>query len=89
MRIKEVTAEAIDPTGANTGVESHIKVLSKGEGNNKITAEVNTKATVDNLIPPVAAIIIITMAIIKVGWLWLWWKLLQTLWSQKRQLLRP
>ena len=66
MRIIEVTAEAIDPTGANTVVKSHIEVLTKGEGDNKIITEANAKATVDNLIPPTAAIIIITMAIIKV-----------------------
>ena len=46
--------------------QSHIEVLSKGEGDNKIITEANTKATIDNLIPPVAAIIIITMAIIKI-----------------------
>ena len=65
MRIVEVTIEAIEPTGANTVVESHTGGLSKGEGDNKIIMEVNTKATVDNLSPPVVAIIIITMAIIK------------------------
>ena len=64
MRIIEVTIEAIDPTGANIAVESHIESLSKGEGDNKIIIEVNTKATTDNLTPPVVAIIIITMAII-------------------------
>ena len=66
MRITEVTAEAVDPTGANTAVESHIKVLSKGKGDNKVIIEANTKATMDNLIPPTAAIIIIIMAIIEV-----------------------
>ena len=66
MRIIEVTAEAVDPTGANTVVENHIKVLSREEGDNKIIIEANTKATMDNLIPPTAAIIIIIMAIIKI-----------------------
>ena len=66
MRIIEVTTEAIDPTGTNTMVENHIEVLSRGEGDNKIIIEANTKATMDNLVPPTAAIIIIIMAIIKV-----------------------
>ena len=47
-------------------VENHIEVLSRGKGDNKPTIEANTKATADNLTPPMAAIIIITMAIIKV-----------------------
>ena len=66
MRIIEVTTEAVDPTGANTVVENHVEVLSTGEGDNKIIIETNTKTTADNLIPPVAAIIIIIMAIIEV-----------------------
>ena len=65
MRIIEVTIEATDPTGTNIVVENHIEVLNKGEGDNKIIIEANTKATVDNLIPPVVAMIIIIMAIIK------------------------
>ena len=65
-RIIEVTTEAVDPTGANITVENHTDVLSKGEGDSKIIIEANIKARVDNLIPPVAAIIIIIMAIIKV-----------------------
>ena len=64
MRIIEITIEAIDPTGANIVVESHIEGLSKGEGDNKIITETNTKATTDNLIPVAIAIIIIIMAII-------------------------
>ena len=66
MRIIEVTIEATDPTGTNIAVENHIEGLSKGEGDNKIIIEANTKATADNLIPPMVAIIIIIMAIIKV-----------------------
>ena len=66
MRTIEVPTEAIDPTGANTVVENHTEVLSRGEGDNKIIIEANTKATVDNLIPPAAVIIIIIMAIIEV-----------------------
>ena len=65
-RIIEVTIEAVDPTGTNIVVENHIEVLSKGEGDNKIIIEANTKPTEDNLTPPVAAIIIIIMAIIEV-----------------------
>ena len=66
MRIIEVTIEAVDPTGANIiAVESHMEGLSKGEGDNKIITEANTKATADNLIPLVVAILIIIMAIIE------------------------
>ena len=61
-----VTVEAIDPTGANITVEGHIEGLSKGEGDNKIIIEANSKATVDSLILLMVAIITITMAIIKV-----------------------
>ena len=64
-RIIEVTIEVTDPTGANIVKESHIEGLNKGEGDNKIIIDVNTKATTDNLIPPMVAIIIITMAIIE------------------------
>ena len=66
MRIIEVTTEAVDPTRANTVVENHTAVLSRGEGDSKIIIEANTKATADNLIPPTAAMIIIIMAIIEV-----------------------
>ena len=65
VRIIEEIIEAIDPTGANIAVESHTEGLSKGEGDNKII-EANTKATADNLIPPVVAITILTAAIIEV-----------------------
>ena len=65
MRIIEVTTEAIDPTGINTAVGNHTEALSKGQGNNKIIIEANTKPTTDNLVTPVEAIIIITMTIIK------------------------
>ena len=66
MRIIQVTTEAVHPTGANTVVENHTEVLSRGEGHNKIIIEANTMVTMDNIIPPVAAIMIIIMAIIKV-----------------------
>ena len=65
IRIIEVRIEVVDPTGANIVVENYIEVLNKGEGDNKIIIEANTKATMDNLIPPVVAIIIIIMAIIE------------------------
>ena len=64
-RIIEVIKEAVDPTGANIVVESHMEGLSKGEVDNKKIIEANTKAITDNLIPPVVAITIITMAIIE------------------------
>ena len=66
MRIIEVIIEAIDPTGANITVEGHIEGLSKGEGDNKIIIEANSKATADNFILLVVAITIITTAIIEV-----------------------
>ena len=65
-RIIEVTTEAVDPTADNTVVENHIEVLSRGERDNKIIIETNTKETTDNSIPPMAAIIIIILAIIEV-----------------------
>ena len=64
MRIIEGTIEAVDPTGANIAVERHIEGLNKGETDNKIIIEANTKAMVDNSILPLVAIIIIIMAII-------------------------
>ena len=64
MRTIEVIIEAVDPIGVNIAVGNHIKDPNKGEGDNKTIIEANTKATVDNLIPPSEAIIIITMAII-------------------------
>ena len=66
MRIIEVIIEAVDPTGANIVVESHIEGLSKGEGDNKIIIEANTEVTMDNLTPLMVAITITTMAIIEV-----------------------
>ena len=66
MRIIVVTTEAIDPIGANTVVGNHTGVLSRGERDNKMIIEANTKSTADNLIPPTAAIIISIMAIIEV-----------------------
>ena len=65
MRIIEVTVETIDPIGANIMLEGHIEGLNKGEGNNKIIIEANSRATMDSLTLLVVAIIIITMAIIE------------------------
>ena len=65
MRIIEVTTESVDPIVVNTAVGNHIEVLSRGEEDNKIIIEANTKVTADNLIPPMEAIIINIMAIIK------------------------
>ena len=65
MRIIEVIIEAADPIGINTVVGNHVKDPNTGEGDNKTITGANTKATVDNLIPPTEAIIIIAMAIIE------------------------
>ena len=65
MRIIEVIIEVVDSIGVNTVVENHIEDPNKGAEDNKTITEANTKVTADNLIPPVEAIIIITMAIIK------------------------
>ena len=66
MRIIGVIIEAVDPIGVNIITGNHTEGLSKGKGDNKITIEVNFKATVGNLILPVVAIVIITMVIIVV-----------------------
>ena len=47
-------------------VENHAEDPSIEEVDNKVIIEANTKATTDNLIPPVEAIIIIILAIIEV-----------------------
>ena len=65
MRIIEVMIEDADPIGVNTAVGNHIEDPNIGKGNNKTITGANTKETVDNLIPPAEAIIIITMAIIE------------------------
>ena len=89
MRITEVTAEAIDPTGATTMAGNHVEVPSKGEGDNKIIIEANTKVTMDNLIPHVEAIIIIILAIIKEEVVVAMVETVTDLTVMKRQLLRP
>ena len=65
MRIIEVIIEAVDPIGVSTVVGNHIEDPNKGEADNKTITGANTKATMNNLIPPVEAIIIITMTIIE------------------------
>ena len=62
MRFIEVIIEAADPIGVNTTVGNHIEDPNTGEGDNKTITGANTKVTVDNLIPPTEAIIIVTMA---------------------------
>ena len=64
MRIIEVLIEAADPAGVNIVVGNHIEDPNMGEGDNKTITWANTKATTDNLIPLVEAMII-TMAIIE------------------------
>ena len=46
MRITKTIIEIIDPTAANITVGGHIEGLNKGEGDNKIITEANSKATV-------------------------------------------
>ena len=65
MRIIEVIIEAADPIGVNTVVGNHIVDPNMGEGDNKTITGADIKATIDNLINSMEAIIIITMAIIK------------------------
>ena len=65
MRIIEVKIEATDPIGVNTAVGNYVENLNIGEGDNKTITKANTKATVDNLILPTEAKIIITMTIIE------------------------
>ena len=64
MRIIEVIVEATDPIGVNTVVGNHIEDPNIGNRDSKTITGANTKVTMDNLIPPTEAIIIITMAII-------------------------
>ena len=53
------------PYRGQYSIGNHIEVPNKGEGDNKTIIDANTKATVDNLIPPTVDIIIITMAIME------------------------
>ena len=45
--------------------EDHIEYLNRGEGDNITITRANTKATMDNLTPPIEAITIIIMVIIE------------------------
>ena len=66
MRNIEVIIEATNPTGVNKVAENPIEDPNRGEGDNKTITGTNTKATTDNLTPPVEAItIIITTVIIE------------------------
>ena len=90
MRIIEVIIEATYPIGVNTVVENHKEDPNKGEGDNKIITGASTKATMDNLITSVEAIVIITMAIIKAEVVMaVAEKPFQTPQSWERQLSRP
>ena len=62
MRTIEVITEVTNPTGANkAAVENLIEDPNKGEGDSKTIIGATTKATTDNLTPPVEAITIITI----------------------------
>ena len=63
---EEVVEVAVVVWLSNIAVESHIEGLSNGEGDNKIIIEVNTKATTDNLIPPMVAMAIIEAEVVVV-----------------------
>ena len=63
MRSIEVIIEAADCIGVNTVVGNHIEDPNPGKGDNKTITGANTKATINNFIPPTQAIIIITMTI--------------------------
>ena len=65
MRIIEVIIEAVNPIGANITVGDHIEGPNKGEEDNKIIIEANSKAATGSLILLVVAITIITMVIMK------------------------
>ena len=65
MRIIEAITEATNHTGVNKVVaENLIEVPNKGEGDSKKIMGANTKATADNLTPPVEAITIIIITVI-------------------------
>ena len=65
MRIIQVITDAKNPTGVNkVATENLIKASNKGEGDSKTILGANTKATMDNLIPPTEAITIIIITVI-------------------------
>ena len=89
MRIIEVIIEAADPIGVNTAVGNHIEDPNIGEGDNKTITGANTKAAMNNLIPPMEAIIIIiTMAIIEAEVVVAMAEMISDPWSWERQLSR-
>ena len=65
MNTIEAITEATIPTGVNKVVAKNlIEVPNKGEGASKIIIGGNTKATMDNSIPPTEAITIIIITVI-------------------------
>ena len=65
MGIIEVITDAKNPTGVNkVATENLIEASNKGEGDSKTILGANTKATMDNLIPPTEAITIIIITVI-------------------------
>ena len=65
MRIIKAIVEATNPTGViKVAAENLIEVLNKGEGDNKTIIGANTKATTNNLTPPVEAITIPIITVI-------------------------
>ena len=65
MKTIEAITEAANPTGVNKmAAENFTEVPNKGEGASKIIIGANTKATMDNSIPPTEAITIIIITVI-------------------------
>ena len=65
MRIIEAITEATNPAGVNKVVaENLIEVINKGEGDSKTIIGANTKATMDNLTPPMETITITIITVI-------------------------
>ena len=64
MRIIKVITEAANHTGVNKAAENPVEDPNRGEGDNKTITGVNTKATADNLTPPMEAITIIIITVI-------------------------
>ena len=64
MRITEVIAEATDRIGGNKVVEGLLEDPNKGEGDNNTIIGANTRVTMDNLTPPMEAIITTIITVI-------------------------
>ena len=65
-KITEAVTEATNPIGDNLVQEDHTEEPKIGEGDSKTIIQANIKAIADNLIPPIEAKTIITMAITQV-----------------------